>query len=229
MSCWCDLCRAILRQDSLYPTSSLHRKLLMECCDPRRMFAVTKENSPMGKVLWYDGEFYHSHTVNNETYSLFVQVRRKSLTKEQHLHASVIPLLCDGRFFPPQGATRLLFHHMTLRNWPLCSWEAAQTRRWKVLFRPTRRNSTLLWRLCGILCGSFAGPWRRRGGGQRRRQCSAVRGESVLRCDIRATRHLLRDAANISCKDKRHDTVLFHLKIYVTIGPIHLSFYRNRI
>lgn len=49
----------------------------MECCDPRRMFAVTKENSPMGKVLWYDGEFYHSHTVNNETYSLFVQVRRK--------------------------------------------------------------------------------------------------------------------------------------------------------
>ena len=38
------------------------------------MFAVTKENSPMGKVLWYDGEFYHSHTVNNETYPLFVQV-----------------------------------------------------------------------------------------------------------------------------------------------------------
>lgn len=28
----------------------------------------------MGKVLWYDGEFYHSHTVNNETYPLFVQV-----------------------------------------------------------------------------------------------------------------------------------------------------------
>lgn len=53
---------------------SRYRKLLSECCDPRRMFAVTKQNSPMGKVLWYDGEFYHSHTVNNETYSLFVQV-----------------------------------------------------------------------------------------------------------------------------------------------------------
>ena len=38
------------------------------------MFSVTKENSPMGKVLWYDGELYHSHTVNNETYPLFVQV-----------------------------------------------------------------------------------------------------------------------------------------------------------
>lgn len=57
-----------------FPSSSLHRKLLTECCDPKRMFAVTKENSPMGKVLWYDGEFYHSHTVNNETYPLFVQV-----------------------------------------------------------------------------------------------------------------------------------------------------------
>uniref|UniRef100_A0A665VXJ4 Alpha-N-acetylneuraminide alpha-2,8-sialyltransferase n=1 Tax=Echeneis naucrates TaxID=173247 RepID=A0A665VXJ4_ECHNA len=52
----------------------LYRFLLTDCCDPQRMFAVTKENSPMGKVLWYDGEFYHSHTVNNETYSLFVQV-----------------------------------------------------------------------------------------------------------------------------------------------------------
>lgn len=54
--------------------SSLRRKLLTECCDPRRTFAVTKENSPLGKVLWYDGEFYYSHTVNNETYQLFVQV-----------------------------------------------------------------------------------------------------------------------------------------------------------
>ncbi|XP_046878532.1 alpha-N-acetylneuraminide alpha-2,8-sialyltransferase isoform X1 [Hypomesus transpacificus] len=51
----------------------LYRKLLTECCEPRRMFAVTKENSPMGKVLWFDGELYHSHTVNNETYPLFVQ------------------------------------------------------------------------------------------------------------------------------------------------------------
>ncbi|KAI1888011.1 hypothetical protein AGOR_G00180650 [Albula goreensis] len=37
------------------------------------MFAVTRENSPLGTVLWYDGEFYHSHTVNNDTYQLFVQ------------------------------------------------------------------------------------------------------------------------------------------------------------
>lgn len=56
-------------------TSFLRRKLLTECCDPPRMFAVTKQNSPLGKVMWYDGEFYHSHTVNNETYPLFVQVR----------------------------------------------------------------------------------------------------------------------------------------------------------
>lgn len=57
-------------------SSSLCRKLLTECCDPRRMFAVTKANSPLGKVLWYDGEFYHSHTVSNETYPLFVQVHK---------------------------------------------------------------------------------------------------------------------------------------------------------
>lgn len=50
------------------------RKLLTECCDPKKMFAITKENSPIGKVLWYDGEIYHYHTVNNETYPLFVQV-----------------------------------------------------------------------------------------------------------------------------------------------------------
>ncbi|XP_036004732.1 alpha-N-acetylneuraminide alpha-2,8-sialyltransferase [Fundulus heteroclitus] len=51
----------------------LYRNLLTECCNPRWMFAVTKENSPIGKVLWYDGELYHSHVVNNETYPLFVQ------------------------------------------------------------------------------------------------------------------------------------------------------------
>ncbi|KAK0133931.1 Alpha-N-acetylneuraminide alpha-2,8-sialyltransferase [Merluccius polli] len=51
----------------------VYRKLLTDCCDPRRMFAVTKENSPIGKVLWYDGELYHSHTVSNDTYPLFVQ------------------------------------------------------------------------------------------------------------------------------------------------------------
>ncbi|XP_076860833.1 alpha-N-acetylneuraminide alpha-2,8-sialyltransferase [Brachyhypopomus gauderio] len=51
----------------------LYRKLLADCCDPKRMFAITKENSPMGKVLWYDGEFYHYHTVNNKTFPFFVQ------------------------------------------------------------------------------------------------------------------------------------------------------------
>lgn len=38
------------------------------------MFVLTKENSPIGKVLWYDGELYHYHTVNNETYPVFIQV-----------------------------------------------------------------------------------------------------------------------------------------------------------
>ncbi|KAM4711520.1 alpha-N-acetylneuraminide alpha-2,8-sialyltransferase [Anableps anableps] len=51
----------------------LFRNLLTECCNPRLMFAVTKENSPIGKVLWYDGELYHSHTVSNISYPLFVQ------------------------------------------------------------------------------------------------------------------------------------------------------------
>lgn len=53
------------------------RKLLSDCCDPQHLFALTKENAPVGKVLWYDGEFYHSHTVNNETHSLFVQVSKE--------------------------------------------------------------------------------------------------------------------------------------------------------
>ncbi|XP_051911589.1 alpha-N-acetylneuraminide alpha-2,8-sialyltransferase [Hippocampus zosterae] len=57
----------------------LYRKLLNDCCDPQHLFALTKENAPVGKVLWYDGEFYHSHTVNNETHSLFVQSNPLSL------------------------------------------------------------------------------------------------------------------------------------------------------
>ncbi|XP_064175509.1 alpha-N-acetylneuraminide alpha-2,8-sialyltransferase [Anguilla rostrata] len=51
----------------------LFRHLLKVCCNPRKMFAVTKENSPPGKVIWYDGELYHSRTVKNDTYALFVQ------------------------------------------------------------------------------------------------------------------------------------------------------------
>ncbi|GLD74328.1 alpha-N-acetylneuraminide alpha-2,8-sialyltransferase [Lates japonicus] len=72
-----EIVEEVLRQGEVWQKNQtgidLYRKLLTDCCDPRRMFAVTKENSPMGKVLWYDGEFYHSHTVNNETFSLFVQ------------------------------------------------------------------------------------------------------------------------------------------------------------
>ncbi|XP_073695034.1 alpha-N-acetylneuraminide alpha-2,8-sialyltransferase [Garra rufa] len=67
----------VLRQGQTWTRNKtgvdLYRKLLTECCDPKRMFAVTKENSPIGKVLWYDGEIYHYHTVNNETYPFFVQ------------------------------------------------------------------------------------------------------------------------------------------------------------
>nr|XP_060632518.1 alpha-N-acetylneuraminide alpha-2,8-sialyltransferase [Anolis sagrei ordinatus] len=47
------------------------RKLLKECCDPGQLFAMTKENSPVGKNLWYDGEFLYSFTIDNETFSLF--------------------------------------------------------------------------------------------------------------------------------------------------------------
>ncbi|XP_042322427.1 alpha-N-acetylneuraminide alpha-2,8-sialyltransferase [Sceloporus undulatus] len=32
---------------------------------------MTKENSPVGKNLWYDGEFLYSFTIDNETFSLF--------------------------------------------------------------------------------------------------------------------------------------------------------------
>uniref|UniRef100_A0A9J8A9B1 Alpha-N-acetylneuraminide alpha-2,8-sialyltransferase n=1 Tax=Cyprinus carpio carpio TaxID=630221 RepID=A0A9J8A9B1_CYPCA len=67
----------VLRQGQTWTRNQtgvdLYRMLLTECCDPKRMFAVTKENSPIGKVLWYDGEIYHYHTVNNETYPFFVQ------------------------------------------------------------------------------------------------------------------------------------------------------------
>ncbi|KYO36716.1 alpha-N-acetylneuraminide alpha-2,8-sialyltransferase isoform B [Alligator mississippiensis] len=47
------------------------RKLLEDCCDPGHLFAMTKHNSPMGKNLWFDGEFLYSFTIDNATYSLF--------------------------------------------------------------------------------------------------------------------------------------------------------------
>ncbi|XP_023671774.1 alpha-N-acetylneuraminide alpha-2,8-sialyltransferase-like [Paramormyrops kingsleyae] len=72
-----EVVREVLRQGRTWQRNRtgihLLRKLLEECCQPKEMFAITKENSPMGKVLWYDGELYHSHTVNNVTYPLFVQ------------------------------------------------------------------------------------------------------------------------------------------------------------
>lgn len=45
-----------------------------DCCDPAHLFAMTKMNSPMGKSLWYDGEFLYSFTIDNSTFSLFPQV-----------------------------------------------------------------------------------------------------------------------------------------------------------
>lgn len=50
------------------------RKLLEDCCDPGQLFVMTKLNSPMGKNLWFDGEFLYSFTIDNTTYSLFPQV-----------------------------------------------------------------------------------------------------------------------------------------------------------
>ncbi|XP_074977819.1 alpha-N-acetylneuraminide alpha-2,8-sialyltransferase isoform X1 [Caretta caretta] len=49
------------------------RKQLEDCCDPSQLFAMTKQNSPLGKNLWFDGEFLHSVTIDNATYSLFPQ------------------------------------------------------------------------------------------------------------------------------------------------------------
>ncbi|XP_015271953.1 PREDICTED: alpha-N-acetylneuraminide alpha-2,8-sialyltransferase [Gekko japonicus] len=47
------------------------KKLLEDCCDPGQFFAMTKENSPVGKNLWFDGEFLYSFTIDNKTFSLF--------------------------------------------------------------------------------------------------------------------------------------------------------------
>lgn len=65
--------------NSVFPLFSSHplfsiRKLLKDCCDPGQFFAMTKENSPVGKNLWFDGEFLYSFTIDNKTYSLFPKV-----------------------------------------------------------------------------------------------------------------------------------------------------------
>ncbi|KAJ8381485.1 hypothetical protein SKAU_G00022630 [Synaphobranchus kaupii] len=51
----------------------LYRELLKECCYPQKMFAVTRENAPLGTILWYDGEIFYFRTVSNDTYPLFVE------------------------------------------------------------------------------------------------------------------------------------------------------------
>ncbi|XP_069484551.1 alpha-N-acetylneuraminide alpha-2,8-sialyltransferase [Ambystoma mexicanum] len=47
------------------------RSLLEDCCDPGHLLAMTKQNSPLGKKLWFDGEFLYSLTIDNATQSLF--------------------------------------------------------------------------------------------------------------------------------------------------------------
>lgn len=54
-------------------SARLFRKQMEDCCNPAYLFAMTKVNSPMGKSLWYDGEFLYSLTIDNSTYSLFPQ------------------------------------------------------------------------------------------------------------------------------------------------------------
>ncbi|XP_078090819.1 alpha-N-acetylneuraminide alpha-2,8-sialyltransferase [Mustelus asterias] len=49
------------------------RRLLEQCCDAQRLFAVTKLNSPLGKSLKFDGEFLYSLPINNEIFSMFPQ------------------------------------------------------------------------------------------------------------------------------------------------------------
>ncbi|XP_029455974.1 LOW QUALITY PROTEIN: alpha-N-acetylneuraminide alpha-2,8-sialyltransferase [Rhinatrema bivittatum] len=50
---------------------SLFRKFLEDCCDPGRLFVMTKQNTPLGTNLWFDGEFLYSFTINNATHLLF--------------------------------------------------------------------------------------------------------------------------------------------------------------
>ncbi|KAJ6666245.1 hypothetical protein lerEdw1_000517 [Lerista edwardsae] len=50
------------------------RKLLEDCCNPSKYFAMTKDNSPVGKNLWFDGEFLYSFTIDNETFALFPKI-----------------------------------------------------------------------------------------------------------------------------------------------------------
>ncbi|XP_039617532.1 alpha-N-acetylneuraminide alpha-2,8-sialyltransferase [Polypterus senegalus] len=72
-----EIVNEVLRQGNVWKknltAALMFRKQLEECCDPKNLFAVTKQNTPLGSTLWYDGEFFHSLSVNNDTYSLFIK------------------------------------------------------------------------------------------------------------------------------------------------------------
>uniref|UniRef100_A0A8D0HN72 Alpha-N-acetylneuraminide alpha-2,8-sialyltransferase n=1 Tax=Sphenodon punctatus TaxID=8508 RepID=A0A8D0HN72_SPHPU len=55
---------------------TVFRKLLEDCCNPGQLFAMTRQNSPLRKNLWYDGEFLYSFSIDNATFSLFPQVSK---------------------------------------------------------------------------------------------------------------------------------------------------------
>ncbi|XP_054552374.1 alpha-N-acetylneuraminide alpha-2,8-sialyltransferase isoform X3 [Talpa occidentalis] len=72
-----DIVQGVLQQGTAWrrnqTAARVFRKQMEDCCDPAHLFAMTKMNSPMGKSMWYDGEFLYSFTIDNSTYSLFPQ------------------------------------------------------------------------------------------------------------------------------------------------------------
>ncbi|XP_041592529.1 alpha-N-acetylneuraminide alpha-2,8-sialyltransferase isoform X2 [Vulpes lagopus] len=72
-----EIVQGVLQQGTAWrrnqTAASVFRKQMEDCCDPAHLFAMTKLNSPMGKSMWYDGEFLYSFTIDNSTYSLFPQ------------------------------------------------------------------------------------------------------------------------------------------------------------
>lgn len=64
---------------------------------------MTKQNSPLGKVMWYDGEFYHSHTVNNETYPLWVQVGGGPMSRRKKPLRGLLQVVGFGRVAVKKG------------------------------------------------------------------------------------------------------------------------------
>ncbi|XP_049550186.1 alpha-N-acetylneuraminide alpha-2,8-sialyltransferase isoform X2 [Orcinus orca] len=72
-----EIVQGVLQQGTAWrrnqTAARVFRKQMEDCCDPAHLFAMTKMNSPMGKSMWYDGEFLYSFTIDNSTYSLFPQ------------------------------------------------------------------------------------------------------------------------------------------------------------